>query len=186
MPDWICRSALGDILGKDCAEFNDDALYRNLDLLHIHRKEIEEKLWDNSRTLFNLDTTIFLYDCTSTYFEGQCLANPKAQRGYSRDSRPDRKQVVIGLVVNRDGFPILHEVFEGNRSDVKTVHEILDALERRCGRQNGGLIVVDRGMVSPETLALIKDKGIIISSLQEKGNVMNGLMNLRASRAGFQ
>jgi len=55
MPDWICRSALGDILGKDCAEFNDDALYRNLDLLHIHRKEIEEKPWDNSRTLFNLD-----------------------------------------------------------------------------------------------------------------------------------
>jgi transposase len=159
MPDWIGRSALGDILGTDCTIFNDDALYKNLDLLHSHRKEIEGELWKRSQTLFNLDNTIFLYDCTSTYFEGQCLANPKAQRGYSRDGRPDCKQVVIGLVVNRDGFPIAHEVFEGNRNDVKTVQEMVDAIEDRCGKKTGAMIVVDRGMVSPETLSMLKDRG---------------------------
>jgi transposase len=159
MPDWIGRSALSDILGKECTVDNDDMLYRHLDLLHTHRKKIEGELWERSRTLFNLDNTIFLYDCTSTYFEGQCPLNPKAQRGYSRDGRPDCKQVVIGLVVNRDGFPIAHEVFEGNRSDVKTVEDMLDAIENRCGKKTGAMIVVDRGMVSPETITMIKDRG---------------------------
>jgi len=159
MPEWINRSALPDILEADFSALSDDALYRNLDKLHMNRNEIEERLWERSRSLFNLDSTIFLYDCTSTYFEGQCLANPKAQRGYSRDSRPDCKQVVIGLAVNRDGFPIAHEVFEGNRNDVKTVKDMLDVLEHRCGKKNGAMIVMDRGMVSPDTLALIRERG---------------------------
>lgn len=159
MPWWISKSALADILEKDFSEINDDALYHNLDILHIHRKDIEERLWERSCTLFNLDNTIFLYDCTSTYFEGQCFLNPKAQRGYSRDGRPDCKQVVIGLVVNRDGFPVAHEVFEGNRNDVKTVKDMLEALEQRCGKKSGATIVMDRGMVSPDTLVMIKERG---------------------------
>ena len=59
-----------------------------------------------------------LYDVTSTYFEGLCLSNPKAKRGYSRDSRPDCKQVVVGLVLDGEGFPKAHEIFAGNRSDI--------------------------------------------------------------------
>jgi hypothetical protein len=50
-----------------------------------------------------------LYDLTSTYFEGLCLSNPKAKRGYSRDSRPDCKQVVVGPVLDAEGFPRAHE-----------------------------------------------------------------------------
>ena len=61
-----------------------------------------------------------LYDLTSTYFEGLCLSNPKAKRGYSRDSRPDCKQVVVGLVLDGEGFPKAHEIFAGNRSDSTT------------------------------------------------------------------
>jgi hypothetical protein len=77
-----------------------------------------------------------LYDLTSTYFEGQCPFNPQAQRGYSRDHRPDCKQVVLGLVLDHDGFPKAHEVFEGNRPDQTTVDDMLTRLEHRTGRQD--------------------------------------------------
>ena len=113
MPDWIRRTALADVLGTDFEALVEDPLYRVLDKLHPHRAAIEAALVERERSLFNLDRTIYLYDLTSTYFEGLAAANDKAQRGYSRDHRPDCKQVVIGLVVNRDGFPIAHEVFEG-------------------------------------------------------------------------
>ena len=98
-------------------------MYRNLDRLHPHREQIERELAESEKTLFNLDDTFFLYDLTSTYFEGEAGNNPQAKRGYSRDKRPDCKQVLIGLVLNRDGFPKAHEVFDGNRQDRTTVEE---------------------------------------------------------------
>lgn len=156
MPAWIRRTALGDILGTDFTELSDEALYRNLDRLHPRRAAIEQALAARERTLFNLDDTIYLYDLTSTYFEGQCLGNPQAKRGYSRDSRPDAKQVVIGLVLDRDGFPKAHEVFDGNRQDRTTLDAMLRALEQRVGRQGGATVVVDRGMAFAENLAQIR------------------------------
>ena len=109
MPDWVQSTALSDVLCVDLSELSDEALYRNLDRLHPNRGGIEEALAQREKSLFNLDNTYYLYDLTSTYFEGQCEANPKAQRGYSRDQRPDCKQVVVGLVLDRDGFPKAHE-----------------------------------------------------------------------------
>jgi hypothetical protein len=117
MPDWIRRTALGDTLNEDFSKLDDDRLYRNLDRLHPNRASIERELAQREKTLFNLDDTIYLYDLTSTYFEGQAKANPQAKRGYSRDKRPDCKQVVVGLVLDRDGFPKAHEVFDGNIQD---------------------------------------------------------------------
>ena len=82
-----------------------DPLYRNLDRLYPHRAAIESALAERERRLFNLANTILLYDLTSTYFEGKAALIPKAKRGYSRDHRPDCKQVVVGLVIGREGFP---------------------------------------------------------------------------------
>ena len=96
MPDWIRSTALGDILGVDFTALVDDPLYRNLDRLHPNRAAIESALVEQERSLFRLDPTVYLYDLTSTYFEGQAKRNPKAKRGYSRDKRPDCKQVVVG------------------------------------------------------------------------------------------
>ena len=159
MPDWIRRTALGDILGTDFAALADDALYRNLDRLHPQRAAIEQALAARERTLFNLDDTIYLYDLTSTYFEGRCPHNPQAQRGYSRDHRPDCKQVVVGLVLDRDGFPTAHEVFDGNRQDRTTLDEMLAALEQRTGRRGGATVVVDRGLAFADNLAQIRARG---------------------------
>jgi transposase len=156
MPDWIRRTALGDILQTDFAALADDALYRTLDRLHPQRAAIEQALAARERTLFHLDDTIYLYDLTSTYFEGQCRHNPQAQRGYSRDHRPDCKQVVVGLVLDRDGFPKAHEVFDGNRQDRTTLDAMLTALEERTGRRGGATVVVDRGLAFAENLAQIR------------------------------
>jgi transposase len=112
MPDWIRRTALGGILQEDFSTLVDETLYRNLDRLHPQRESIERDLAEREKTLFNLDDTVFLYDRTSAYFEGEARANPQAKRGYSRDKRPDCKQVVVGLVLDREGFPKAHEVFD--------------------------------------------------------------------------
>jgi transposase len=155
MPDWIRSTALSDILEVDFQKLAEDALYRNLDRLHAQRVPIEAALADRERTLFDLDQTVFLYDVTSTFFEGRALANPKAKRGYSRDHRSDCKQVLIGLAVNRDGFPVAHEVYAGNRHDSTTLELMLTALDKRVGLQAGQTVVVDRGMSGEENVKQI-------------------------------
>ena len=172
MPDWIRRTALDDVLGVEFTTLNEDALYRNLDKLHPQRERIEAELADHEQTLFNLDDTVYLYDLTSTYFEGAMQRNPQAKRGYSRDHRPDCKQVVVGLVLNRDGFPKAHEIFDGNRQDRTTVNDMLDALERRCGKRLGATVVVDRGMAFAENLTQIKARGLhyVVAGRQPERN----------------
>ena len=172
MPDWIRRTALGDILKEDFSKLEDDSLYRNLDRLHPNRELIERELAEREKTLFNLDDTMYLYDLTSTYFEGQALLNKQAKRGYSRDKRPDCKQVVVGLVLDRDGFSKAHEVFDGNVQDRSTVDKMLTVLEKRTGKKSGGTVIVDRGMAYDENLKQIRDRGYhyIVAGRQPERN----------------
>src|SRR2546427_6011755 len=155
-PDWLRRTALGDILGTEFSTLTEDALYRNLDKLHPHREQIERELAAREQQLFNLDETIYLYDLTSTYFEGQAGRNRQAKRGYSRDKRSDCKQVLVGLVLDRDGFPKAHEIFAGNRQDRTTLDAMLTVLEGRTGRRGDATVVIDRGMAFAENLAQIR------------------------------
>jgi transposase len=168
MPDWIRRTALADILGVDFGRLTEDPLYGVLDKLHPHRAAIEAALVARERSLFNLDATIYLYDLTSTYFEGECARNGKAKRGYSRDHRADCKQVVVGLVVSREGFPITHEVFAGNAQDRTTLAAMLDRLAERAGLRQGATVVVDRGMAFDDNLAEITDRKLhyVVASRQ--------------------
>ncbi len=87
------------------------------------------------------------------------MSNPQPKRGYSRDKRPDCKQVVVGLVLDREGFPKAHEVFDGNRQDRTTVGAMLDTLEERMGPKPGATVLVDRGMAYDENLAEIRARG---------------------------
>jgi transposase len=159
MSEWVGRSALADILKQDFAGLNEDRLYRNMDRLYGKRGPIEAALCAKEKSLFSLKESILLYDLTSTYFEGLCLSNPKATLGYSRDSRPDCKQVVVGLVLDGEGFPKAHEIFAGNRSDSTTVGEMLAVLQKRVGKTKDATVVVDRGMANPENLATIRAAG---------------------------
>ena len=108
--------------------------------------------------LFTLSYDLLLYDVTSTFFEGQCLGNDQAKRGYSRDQRSDCKQVCIGLVVSRCGMPLGYELFAGNKADVSTVKEIVGTMEKRYGKSDR-IWVMDRGMVSAANIEFLKEGG---------------------------
>jgi transposase len=151
-------SALAELLGVPAAKVNDDRLYRALDRLLPHKPALERHLKQRLGELFDLDYDLLLYDVTSTYFEGLAAANPQAQRGYSRDHRPDCKQVNIALVVSRSGLPLGYEVFAGNRSDVTTVKEIVEAMESKYGQANR-IWVMDRGMVSADNVEFLQQGG---------------------------
>ena len=153
--DWYRRTALEDLLGVPEEQVNDDRLYRALDRLLPHKHALETHLKERLGELFDYDYELLLYDVTSTYFEGQAEGNGLARRGYSRDHRGDCKQVCIGLVVTRDGMPLGYEVFDGNRTDVTTVEEIVSTMERRYGQAHR-VWVMDRGMTSAQTMAWLR------------------------------
>ncbi len=150
------RSAMPDLLGVAAEKINDDRLYRALDELLPHKADLEKHLKNRLGELFNLAYDLLLYDVTSTYFEGQCLGNEQAKRGYSRDNRGDCKQVCIALVVSRDGMPVGYELFAGNKADVTTVQEIVTTMESRYGTADR-IWVMDRGMVSAANIEFLKE-----------------------------
>ena len=150
--DWYRRTALEDLLGVPVDLVNEDRLYRALDQLLPHKAGLEKHLRQRFGELFHVEFDLLLYDVTSTYFEGEAKGNLMAQRGYSRDHRPDCKQVCIALVVTRDGLPLGYEVFAGNRTDVTTVEEIVATMEARHGKASR-VWVMDRGMCSEDNLA---------------------------------
>lgn len=156
--DWYRRTALEDIVGLPNHTLYDERLYRALDHLLPHKEALEQHLKQRLGELFELEYDLLLYDLTSTYFEGAAEFNALAQRGYSRDHRPDCKQVNIAVMVSRAGLPLGHEVFAGNVADVKTLQEIVEAVERRYGKAQR-IWVMDRGLASQKNLAWLEQAG---------------------------
>ena len=155
---WYDDTALDDLLGVPLARINDARLYRVLDRLLPHKDALCQHLLAKYRDWFGVRYEFLFYDVTSTYFEGRAERNQKAARGYSRDSRPDCKQVCIGLVVTPEGLPVGYEVFAGNRADVTTLQEIVRLMENKYG-QAERIWVIDRGITSEENLAWLRQRG---------------------------
>jgi transposase len=153
--DWYRRTSLCDLLQLGDEKVNKDRLYRGLDHLLAYKAALEAHLSKRCGELFAVQNEVLLYDVTSTYFEGQAEANPQAQRGYSRDHRPDCKQVCIALVVTFDGFPLGYEVFAGNTHDSQTLQTIVATMEARHGML-GRVWITDRGMASGGNLAWLR------------------------------
>jgi len=156
--DWYRRTALCDLLQLGDEEVNKDRLYRGLDRLLVHKAALELHLSRRCGELFAIHNEVLLYDVTSTYFEGLAEANPQAQRGHSRDHRPDCKQVCIALVVTFDGFPLGYEMFAGNTNDSRTLQTIVATMEARHGVL-GRVWITDRGMASAKNLAWLRETG---------------------------
>jgi len=133
-----------------------DWWYRTLDHLITAKDEIERALYGRLRDLFSLKPELVLYDITSAYFEG---SGPPgfARHGYSRDGKPRNTQVIVGVVMV-NGWPIVHQVWEGNRLDHTTVQQVVGELRRRF--EFSRLVFVgDRGMVTEENLQQLVDEG---------------------------
>jgi transposase len=167
---WFGTTAMDVILGTDDAVAAKDRLYRALDKAIEHKEALESHLGKRWRDLFGANCELLLYDLTSTYFEGQAGEVTKAAYGYSRDHRPDARQLILALVVSAEGFPLSYEVFEGNRADVTTLEEILDSVERKHGSLSR-VWVFDRGIVSEENLALLRERGAFYLVATPKRNL---------------
>jgi|ETNmetMinimDraft_26_1059896.scaffolds.fasta_scaffold23403_1 transposase len=155
--DWYRSTALEQLINVAAKSVGKDRLYRAHDRVLPLKEAIEIHLKKRFTTLFDAKYDLLLYDVTSTYFEGEAAGNEQAQRGHSRDKRSDCKQVCIGLVVTREGLPVAYEVFDGNRNDVTTVEEIVEAMEAKYG-QAERIWVLDRGMVNSENLSYISER----------------------------
>jgi transposase len=151
-------TALDDLLGIRPEKVNEDRLYRALDALLPHKDALCGHLVERYGAWFGTRVDFLLYDVTSTYFEGQAKGNALAQRGYSRDHRPDCPQVCIGLVVTPEGLPVGYEVFSGNRADVTTLEDMIELMEERYG-QARRIWVFDRGIVSEDNLTALRERG---------------------------
>ena len=151
-------TALDDLLHIGAGKINDTRLYRCLDRLIPHKTRLERHLAERYGELFAAQYDVLLYDLTSSYVEGAAEKDPLMRRGYSRDHRPDCKQVVIALIVNVEGFPLSYETFDGNRADVTTLEAVLRMVERKHGKARR-VWVFDRGIISEENLEALRRRG---------------------------
>lgn len=142
-------------------------LLRAMDYLVEIKEQVERDLYCELVGLFNLEVEVVFMDLTSCYFEGE--APELAQWGYSRERRPERKQIVLALVVTKEGLPVYHEVLPGNTADVTTLIPTVDVLRGRF-RIGRCILVFDRGMVSEENLISLDEQGIpYIVAIRRRG-----------------
>lgn len=129
-----------DVLGLDA--FDEDDLYENLDWLAANQDDIEDKLFRSRYGAQKPD--LYLYDVTSSYFEGVC--NALAAFGYCRDGKKGKMQVVYGLLCDFQGIPVSIQAFAGNTVDTKTFGKQVHKVTERFG---GGSVTMvgDRGMI---------------------------------------
>ena len=152
---WYDQSAMKDLLAERLQWGGKDQLYHVLDKLLAHRDALFTHLQERWQDLFGVKYDVLLYDLTSTYFEGEAEENPKAQRGYSRDHRPDCKQIVIALVVTPEGFPLAYETLPGNTQDKSTLLECVEKIEAKYGKAQR-IWIMDRGIPTEAQLEEIR------------------------------
>jgi hypothetical protein len=132
-------------------------LYRAMDVLHDHKEKIEESLYWRLADLLNMDVDLVFYDTTSVHFEIEEEDEKLRKRGYSKNGRTDAPQMVVGMAVTRDGFPVKSWVFPGNTTDVTTIEQVKNDL--KGWRLNRCIFVADAGMVSADNLASLRRGG---------------------------
>lgn len=146
------QHAICDLLNMD--SFNEDDLYKNLEWISDNQMKLEKKLFD-LRYKNSEAPKLFMYDVTSSYFEG--TKNELANYGYNRDKKVGKVQIVIGLLTDNKGIPVSVEVFKGNSSDPKTVYNQVKKLSERFGVKEV-TFVGDRGMIKTKQIDLLAEE----------------------------
>lgn len=132
-------------------------IYRSLDILACSKEKIEKEIFDINTNLFNMSVDVVFYDVTTFSFSS-VIADSLKDFGYSKEGKPNKVQVVMGLLIDCCGRPIGYEIFPGNTFDGKTLSAALDSLEKRFGIRKV-VIVADKGIASKVNLKEITDRG---------------------------
>lgn len=166
--DWSVKTSLPAILDNGFEEYDEYDVYRELDRINRLENDIQGFIFQRLTQEKKLCDDVFFYDITSTYFDGStCIIS---KHGYSRDNRPDCEQIVIALMVTKDGYPFYWRVLEGNTTDVATVKKLIDDLKSKFGIKNCTL-VFDRGMVSEDNIACISSAEFEYVSAMDKDEI---------------
>jgi len=162
---WLKTVAIDEVLNVDSSKYGDDRFYRVSDLLLKNQSHIEKSLYEKEADLFHLEDSVYLYDLTNTYFEGQCEGNPKAEYGgHQKEKRDDCPQVVVALIIDTNGFIRRHRMFNGKMKDVNSLSYMLQELELEFKDRELPTFIFDRGIVSKDNLELLKNYKYMVAS----------------------
>ena len=158
---WICEnSAVTEITGYSQVFLTKDKLYKNALELYKNKACLENYLSRKTNELFDIEDKIILYDLTNTYFEGRKVKSQLADFGRSKEKRNDAKIVVLGLVINLEGFIKFSSIFEGSLTDVESIPKIIDDIKIKTSLgDKKGIVIIDAGIASKNNLDLIVAKG---------------------------
>lgn len=168
---WLrTSSSLSDFFDVNILKVHKDKIYEIADKLQSKKNILEEKLYKQQCSVLNLQSTLFLFDLTNFYFEGQALGNELAKRGKSKEKRSQNSLVSLALLVDGDGFPIKSEVYEGNIGEPRTLEEILE----KSGLLNSPkdelpfrpTLAMDRGIATKENIKLLKKHNFPFTVIQ--------------------
>lgn len=165
LASWVKTSSLVDLLGEHVAQARRDRFYRVSDRLLEHQQHIEAHLRKAQARHFSLQRTLVLYDLTNSHFEGTCRGNPKAKHGANKQKRFDCVQIAVGMVFDEYGFGLAHKTFAGNRSDSKTLVEMIAELDKMTENDGtfGSLmpptVIVDAGIATKANLGELRRRG---------------------------
>ncbi len=134
-----------------------DAIYRFLDKLHSKHKDAVEKIAFEYTKKILKDITVVFYDMTTLYFEAEDEDDLR-KMGFSKDGKFSHPQIMLGLLVGTDGYPIGYDIFEGNVFEGKTLLPTLDKIKKKFSFANP-VVVADAAMLSKENLKNLKDNG---------------------------
>ena len=158
---WIKEnSSVCEVTGYDIEKITKDRLYSISKKLYAQKEALEQHLSVRTNELFDIEDRIMLYDLTNTYFEGRKQGSQLARFGRSKEKRSDAKLVVLGLVINPEGFIKYSSILEGNMADSKTLAGMIDKLRIKTSLSaKKALIVIDAGIATDANLAMIKENG---------------------------
>ena len=153
------RSTASELLGFDLKNMSLNPLYRVSDLLHAQKDKIEKQLRDKEKKLYSLEESLFIYDLTNTYFEGQGKLHPDLKYGRSKEKRSDCPLLTLGMIVDKNGFPKKSKIFKGNISEPETLEKIITDLNPEDGQLFQPIVLIDAGIATEDNLKLIRAKG---------------------------
>lgn len=153
---WLKHNtSLGELLEFDFETMSSMRLYRASDQLIRNRELIEQGLFSRIEDMFNLETTVTLYDLTNTYFEGNAGCNSKAKHGHSKEKRSDCPLVTLGVILDGSGFIRRSKMFEGSVAESTT----LEGMLKELNAPKGALVIMDRGIATQKNIDWLKEHG---------------------------
>ena len=160
---WIKeRSSCAEIIDSSLLKLKKDPVYAIGDVLYYLKDKVEELLRQKEKTIFETDSTLYLYDLTNTYFEGKCKRNMSAKRAKSKDKQNGAPLMCLALLIDARGYPVFSQIYDGNQSEPVTLPEVLDRLDRDCSKTLLCIkptIVADRGIATEQNIDLLKQRG---------------------------